>query len=157
VVPSDHGDLARIVGLELNEDGFFQEMDAKWRPVDLERPGVFACGLALAPRNMSETLLQARAAAVRAVNLLARSAIQTSRTVSEVRHTLCSVCETCIAVCPFQARYREKDRIRVIEAACQGCGICVAACPNGAARLPLATDRQTFGMLEGLLEEAMGS
>lgn len=156
VVPSDHRDLADVLGLELNKDGFFQEMDPKWRPVDLNRPGIFACGLALAPRNMSETLLQAHAAAMRAVNLLGRSAIRTSRTVSEVRHTLCSLCETCIAVCPFQARYRDKDRIRVIEAACQGCGICVTACPNGAARLPFATERQTMGMLEGLLGEATG-
>ncbi len=154
VVPSDNRSLARRLGVELNEDGFFQEMDPKWRPVDLCRPGVFACGLAHSPRNMAETMVQARAASMRAVNLLGKPAMRTSRTVSDVHHALCSLCETCISACPFQARVREKDRIRVIGSACQGCGICVAACPNGAAWLPLSTDRQTMGMLEGMLENA---
>jgi len=152
VVPADHRELARLVGVSLNQDGFFQEMDAKWRPVDLSRPGIFACGLALAPRNMSETVLHAHAAAVRAGNLLRRGAISGSRTASAVRHALCSRCGTCITVCPFEARYLDKDRIQVIASACQGCGMCAAACPNGAAWLPLATDRQTMGMIEGLLD-----
>jgi heterodisulfide reductase subunit A len=103
---------------------------------------------------MAETTAQARAAAMRAVNLLGKAKIQPSRAISDVSRTFCSLCETCISVCPFGARVRLKDRIHVIASACQGCGICVAACPNGAARLPLSTDRQTMGMIEGLMDGA---
>ncbi len=150
--PADNRALARVAGLELTEDGFFREMDPKWRPVDLERPGLFVCGTAHAPKNMRETVIQARSAALRALNLLGRAVIPASRAVSDVRRVLCSLCETCISVCPFEARYRDRDRIRVIPSACQGCGICATACHNGAAWLPLFTDRQAMGMIEGLMD-----
>jgi len=152
VEPSDHKGLADRLGVEINGDGFFQEMDSKWRPVDLSRPGVFSCGLAKAPCSMTEALMQSRAAAMRAVNILAKSKFRPVRAVSDIKQSLCSVCETCVEACPFDARYKEGDRIKVIASACQGCGICVAACPNGAAWLPSSTERQTMGILEGLLE-----
>lgn len=152
VEPSDHKDLADRLGIEINEDGFFQEMDFKWRPVDLSRPGVFSCGLAKAPCNMTEALMQSRAAAMRAVNILGKRELRPARAISDIKQTICSVCETCVEACPFEARYKKDGRIKVIASACQGCGICVAACPNGAAWLPVSTERQTMGILEGLLE-----
>ena len=152
ITPADHGAPGHVLGLDLNEDGFFREIDSKWRPLDLKRPGIFVCGLAHSPLNMAETVAQAHAAAMRAVNLLTRKQLKVSRAVSTVRHTLCSSCEICIPACPFEARYRDGGKIKVISAACQGCGICVASCPNGAAWLPLASEKQTMGLLEGLLE-----
>ncbi|MBN2124399.1 MAG: 4Fe-4S binding protein, partial [Deltaproteobacteria bacterium] len=152
VVPSDIGGLANRLGLTCNSDGFFQEIDSKWRPVDLNRPGVFAAGLAVAPCNMAEALMQSRAAAMRAVNILSKDVMTPARAVSDVKQSLCSVCETCVQACPYEARYKEEGRIKVIASACQGCGICVAACPNGAAWLPVNSERQTMGVLEGLLE-----
>jgi heterodisulfide reductase subunit A2 len=149
--PPENRALAEALGVGLDEDGFFQEMDPKWRPLDLGRPGVFVCGTAHSPGNMEEAAARARAAAMRALILLGRAELPSSGTVSEVRQALCSLCETCVSVCPFEARYREKDRIVVITTACQGCGLCAASCPNGAARLPLFTDRQAMCMIEGLM------
>ncbi len=153
VEPFDQRDLAERIGLDIDEIGFFQEKDSKWRPVDLSRPGLFSCGLAKAPCNMIEAMLQARAAAMRASNLLQKPALEPSRGISGVRQAICSVCETCIKACPFDARVKEEDRIKVIGSACQGCGICVAACPNGAAWLPVSTEKQTLSVLEGMLED----
>jgi heterodisulfide reductase subunit A len=152
IEPAGNEDMADRVGLHLNGDGFFQEVDSKWRPMDLKRPGVFACGLAVAPCNMAEALMQSRAAAMRAVNILSKGVITPARGVSCVRESICSLCETCVQACPFEARYREDGKIRVIDSACQGCGICMAACPNGAAWIPVSSEKRTMGVLEGLLE-----
>ncbi len=157
VQPAENTGLARLLGVALNRDGFFQEMDPKWRPVDLARPGIFACGLGHSPRSMAESAVQARAAAMRAINLAGRGRLLSSRGVSAVRETLCARCGICVSACPFEARYLEEDRVRVIAAACQGCGICAAACPSGAAWIPLNTDRQTMGALEGLLDREAAS
>jgi heterodisulfide reductase subunit A len=157
VVPSENSGLARILGVALNQDGFFQEMDAKWRPVDLTRTGVFACGLSHSPRSLTESLVQARAAAMRAVNLVSKGSLLSSKGISAVRDALCARCGICISVCPFDARRLVDDRIQVIAAACQGCGLCAAACPSGAAWIPLSTDRQIMGALEGLLDRKPAS
>ncbi|NTV42303.1 MAG: FAD-dependent oxidoreductase, partial [Syntrophobacteraceae bacterium] len=56
VVPSENQRLAEIFGVETNEDGFFQEAETKWRPVDFLKEGVFLCGMAHSPRSISETM-----------------------------------------------------------------------------------------------------
>ena len=46
IVPRLSPELAEAYGAHLDRDGFFQEADSKWRPVDGLKEGVFACGLA---------------------------------------------------------------------------------------------------------------
>ena len=36
--------LAQAYGAEKDRDGFFQEADSKWRPVEALKAGVFGCG-----------------------------------------------------------------------------------------------------------------
>lgn len=67
IVPSDtNAELAKTLGLALDKDGFFQEADAKLRPVETDREGIFICGLAHSPQSISESLSQASAAAGKA-------------------------------------------------------------------------------------------
>ncbi len=150
IVPPDNSGLARTLGVDLNEDGFFPEAEAKFRPVDFITAGVFVCGLAHSPRNIKESITQAQAAAQRAVSLLSRGRLAPGRVVSETRQRQCARCEVCVTICPYTARAidRENDEITVKEILCQGCGACVVACPSGAAKLRGFKDRQVFSLID---------
>ncbi|KLU40833.1 MAG: FAD-binding protein [Limnochordia bacterium] len=49
----------------------------------------------------------------------------------EINHGKCTLCEACIAACPFAALMRQGNRIVVLES-CRLCKICVKRCPEGA-------------------------
>ena len=70
IVPVLSRELAAGYGAELDADGFFEEADPKWRPVDSLKEGVFACGIGLGPRGVPEAVASAEAAAVRALRIL---------------------------------------------------------------------------------------
>ncbi|MEJ5357329.1 MAG: response regulator [Desulfobacterales bacterium] len=153
IVPALSRELVEAFGGRLDEDGFFQPADAKWRPVDGMAEGVFACGLALSPRTIPEAIATAEAAAMRALGLLGRERLFASRIVARVRHSLCSRCEQCIAACPCGARRLDEELGRVIvhPVRCQGCGTCAAVCPNDAAILEGFPPPQMFSILEAAL------
>ena len=155
IVPGDQGKLAEIFGVEVDQDGFLQEAEAKWRPVDFIKEGVFTCGLAHSPRSITESIAMAEAAAQRALRILSSEKLTSGETVAEVRHSLCSLCEKCIAACPYGARWRDEDeeKILVDELACQGCGSCAAICPNSASVLRGYQDQQIFSVIDAALEE----
>ncbi len=137
VAPNESSGLAAMLRLSLTEDGFIQEADPKWRPVDTGREGVFAAGLVKGPVNAWEAMAEGRAAAQRAMRLLSRERVPIARVTARVRASLCSRCEMCLSACPYEARYMDPDDgyAAVDPVACQGCGACVAACPNAASVL----------------------
>ena len=141
--------------MPLTQNGFFQEAESKWRPVDFLKQGVFMCGIAHAPGTMNETIASAKAAAQRALQILSRKGLSSSNTVAEVKHTLCSRCGACVEVCPYGARHLDSVREMVVvdELLCQGCGACAAICPNSASYLRGFTDNQVMSVIDAALEE----
>jgi heterodisulfide reductase subunit A2 len=143
-------ELAQMLKVPLNENGFFLEAHVKLRPVDFAAQGIFLAGLAHSPRDMRETIAQAQAAAVRAVALLSKASLEATPIVASVNPKLCAACGVCVEVCPYGARVLEPGMpyAQVIEVLCQGCGACVAACPNKASQQKGFEFSQIFEMLE---------
>ncbi len=157
IVPGDQGKLAEIFGVEVDQDGFFQEAESKWRPVDFIKEGIFTCGLAHSPRSVTETIAMAEAAAQRSLRILTSERLAAGGVMAEVRHSLCALCERCIAACPYGARWRDEDeeKILVDELGCQGCGSCAAVCPNSASVLRGYRGQQIFSVIDAALEEVL--
>ncbi len=154
VVPDLPADLAATFGTTIDQDGFFQEADFKWRPVDALKEGVFACGLALSPRSVPETIATAEAAAQRTLRILSRKSLPAGKVVANVRHSLCSLCERCIDACPYGARVLNADegKIAVNPVMCQGCGSCATVCPNGASVLDSFPRQQLFATIDAAIK-----
>ena len=151
--PNENNLLADLLQVELDEDGFFKEAEVKFRPVDFLVEGLFVCGLAHSPMFLEETIVQAQAAAQRAWTLISKSEIEASRLVSYVNERRCSLCEVCIAACPYQARVKDEEERKIVvrEALCQGCGACAMACPNSAAKMRGSREDQMLSMVDTLL------
>jgi heterodisulfide reductase subunit A len=131
---NDEAALAGMVGVALNDDGFFREEHPKMKPLDLGKGGLFVAGLAHSPRFLEETVAQAQGAAMRAAAFLAPGQVAERSTSVWVNERLCSFCGLCVEACPFEARVMNDDR-RVADvdyALCQGCGVCAMVCPNKA-------------------------
>jgi len=157
IEPGSHNEqLAKMLKVPLNSDGYFLEAHVKLRPVDFATEGIFVAGLAHSPKFISETIGQARAAAARAATILAHDTYYAEATVSYVDENLCAGCGVCSSMCPYNAIEMvivNGARVsRINEALCKGCGTCVAACPSGAVDQYGFTRRQIMSMIESIKE-----
>jgi len=145
--------LADVMRLALDEDGFFMEAHPKLRPLDFATPGVYLCGLAQGPKFAGESIAQARGAVSRAVMVLSKKEIVAEGMINRVDASLCRACGECEKACIFEAISVKETtpghkQAMVIEALCRGCGVCNVACPTGAASLSHFKDEQIEGMLD---------
>jgi heterodisulfide reductase subunit A len=152
IVPRKAHLLAAGFGVTCDANGFIQEAESKWRPVDTLKEGVFVCGLARAPQTIDETIATAQAAAQRALRIISAGRLPEARLTAQVRRSLCSLCECCIETCPYGARWinMEEQVIVINTAMCQGCGACAAVCPNGAATVRGLAKPQVFEMIDAV-------
>ena len=71
VVPrADVEDVAELLNLERSPDGFFAEAHPKMRPVDTARDGIYLAGCCQGPKDIPDTVAQAKAAASSAIVIL---------------------------------------------------------------------------------------
>ncbi len=159
IIPNAGEKLAQFFKVPINEDGFFVERHAKLGPSEFATDGVFLCGLAHYPKPIDESIAQGRAAASRAVTLLARKKIHTSGQVAEVNPGWCSQCGVCVSVCPYSApTFRGADerfwpeKAEINAVLCKGCGLCVASCRSGAIKLKGFDNDQIFEQIFSLNE-----
>ena len=156
------GEMADIYKLPLDADGFLQEAHAKLRPVDFAADGIFMAGLAHCPKPVDESIAQAKAAAGRAVSVLANSSINLEPTRATVVNTNCDGCAMCLDVCPYnaislvaegEAGAQRHSHVQVNVAQCKGCGICQATCPKDGIYVAGFSLEQIGAQVEAALEQ----
>jgi heterodisulfide reductase subunit A len=69
---ADADQVAEMIGLERSPDGFFAELHPELRPVDTSRQGIFLAGMCQAPKDIPDTVAQAKAAAARTIVALSQ-------------------------------------------------------------------------------------
>jgi heterodisulfide reductase subunit A len=67
---ADVEDIAGLLGLERSPDGFLAEAHPKMRPVDTTRDGIYLAGCCQGPKDIPDTVAQAKAAASSAIVIL---------------------------------------------------------------------------------------
>ena len=152
----DAGEVARLVNISQDKEGWFMESHPKLEPVATTTDGVFIAGTCVAPKDIPDTVAQARAAAARMLAKIARGKIEVDAVYSEVNEELCSGCRICNKLCPFSAIefIEEEKHSHIISALCKACGICVAGCPSSAIKGRQFTDRQILAQIDGLTSQS---
>ncbi|MHA2287463.1 MAG: 4Fe-4S dicluster domain-containing protein, partial [Promethearchaeota archaeon] len=149
---SDIDDIARIFNVTATktEDGFLMEAHPKLRPVDTLTDGVFVAGNVVGPKDIPDTVAQAKAAASSAATLMARKEVEIIPYYAAVLDHKCAGCKSCIGLCPFKAiTFNEIESVAEInDILCKGCGTCVAACPSKAIIQNHFDDLQILPMIE---------
>jgi heterodisulfide reductase subunit A len=153
IVAEDNHKLYEHFKVPVNEDGFLVEAHAKLRPVDFASEGIFLAGLAHYPTPLEASIAQAKAAASRAMTLLAKEALLVGGVVAVVDEGRCAACLTCVRTCPYGIPRVDEHAHAVIDASqCHGCGTCVSECPGKAISLKHFTDEQLIAKAQALFE-----
>ena len=150
----DAEEVARLVNISQDKDGWFIESHPKLDPVATTTDGIYIAGTCQAPKDIPD-IGRPGARRRRAHPRQDRPAARSRSTPCSPRstRTRCSGCRMCNEICPYAAIEfdAEKRRSHVISALCKACGACVAACPSGAIKARHFTDEQIFAEIEGVL------
>jgi len=162
IPPENLQELAKMLKVPLDKNGFFLEAHVKLRPLDFATEGIFLSGCAQWPKNIQDSISQANGAAGRANRILSAKTIKTSGLIAEVNQERCIGCGKCESVCPYNAiELIEKEiefedctiitkKSYVNSALCKGCGTCGAQCPNSTIVIKHFSFEQINAMIRAL-------
>jgi heterodisulfide reductase subunit A len=142
ITPGANQELAQLFSVQLDPDGFIAESPQKTRPMESSKPGIYFAGIGHYPKDMGESITQARGAAARLMEILKQDTIEVGELAAEVNPEKCAVCCTCVRTCPFHVPRIDHDlgAAYIDPALCMGCGMCVAECPGKAIVMASCSD-----------------
>jgi heterodisulfide reductase subunit A len=145
--------IAKMFGLQSDANGFFTERHPKLAPVSTMTEGVFIAGACQGPKDITETVSQAGAAAAQVLSLIGRGKVELEPIKAVIEDERCSGCMICIELCLYNAiGFIDGAKIPHVNAAlCKGCGLCVASCPAQAIVSSHYTTDQIMSEIEGIL------
>jgi heterodisulfide reductase subunit A len=154
MVPRENGELVSVLKLPVGNDGFYNEIHPKLRPVETIVDGVTICGSCQSPKNSAEAVASGLAAVTHSGAMLKRGYAELDPMVAIVDTEACTWCGKCLETCPYdaieQVELDGKQVAQVIRTACKGCGACVPVCPVEAIDLQGYSDAQIKSMIDGL-------
>lgn len=147
--------LAQKMSLTLDGSGFFKELHPKLKPVETPVEGVFLAGCCQGPKDIPDTVAQAKGAAAAAAVPLAQGRVLVNPTISQVDAEKCSGCGICEPLCPYTAISMKDNaeghpRAYIEMTSCKGCGVCTTACPSAAIALHGYTEDQIMAQISAL-------
>ena len=148
-------ELAKILGIQLNKDGFFVECQPKIRPTDTDVPGIFLAGACQGLKDIPYSVAHGSAAAAQAASVLGKGNWIVEPLIAQVNEDLCSGCRICESACGFNAirveKFGDKTLAKVAEGLCRGCGVCSSACPMDAIKMPNYSDKQIVTQVQAVM------
>jgi len=153
VPPAGLKELADKMKVPIGEDGFVTEKHPKLDPVDALETGIFACGCALSPKDVRDTVSDGLGASAKVALFLKNDYVTTSPEKAFVIGDLCDGCGACVPICPTKAITMHEGKAKIDPFQCNGCGACIPVCPKEAIDFRNSTSRQIAGALRGVLAE----
>ncbi len=158
MVPAENEELTSILRLPIGEDGFFNEIHTKLRPVETVIDGVYIGGCSQGPKNSTEAIASSLSCVAKAAALLVKGYVDLQPFIVYVENDLCKWCGECEKACPYSAIEKivvdGKEIAVVQDVLCKGCGACLPVCPYDATQLKGFTDNQIKAMIEAFAAEA---
>jgi heterodisulfide reductase subunit A len=144
--------VAETLNVGLTEDLFVKEKHPKIKPVSTDVEGIYVCGTAQGPKDITDSVSQANAAASK-VSEIMNGGLEIEPTIAVVDPSKCQMCGECVDACKYKAIYMQGERISVDAIACTGCGICISKCNYEAVEIMGQTDSQLFAIISGMLKD----
>jgi heterodisulfide reductase subunit A len=151
---ADSDEITSLLRIQKSSDGFFLEAHPKLRPVDTLTEGIFIAGVAQGPKDIPDSVGQAKGAASSAVQLMAQGEVEIEPYFAVIRPERCIGCGMCVENCAYGAIDLVDDRrfgkiASVNEALCKGCGACSGNCRCSAIDIKGFTGEQIYSIICG--------
>jgi len=156
MVPRSNDGLTGLLKLPVGDDGFYNEIHPKLRPVETVVDGVMIAGACQGPKTATECVASGLSAVTQSLAILKKGIAELDPLVATVTTDACTGCRECLSGCPYDAigttQVDGREVAEVQPAICKGCGGCVPLCPEDALDLLGYTDVQMRAMIDGLVE-----
>jgi len=155
--PRSDDEIGDLLKIPLGQEGFFNEIHLKLRPVETVIDGVFLAGACQGPKSAGEAVTSALSAVSKVAAMLMKGYVELSPLVARIDADKCTWCEKCFEACPYGAidrqSYQGREIASVHASLCKGGGGCLPVCPHNAIDLEGYTDAQMESMIDSLAAE----
>ncbi|MCK4855917.1 MAG: CoB--CoM heterodisulfide reductase iron-sulfur subunit A family protein, partial [Bacteroidales bacterium] len=112
----DAKEVAHHVGVSKCGNDFFIERHPKLDPVATTTDGVYIVGSCQGPKDITDSVAQARAAVARVLATICQESVEVEVTTAVVNEDICCGCQTCVNVCPYTAiSFDEEKNVSVVN------------------------------------------
>ena len=151
---ADADKITSLLRIQKSADGFFLEAHPKLRPVDTLTEGIFIAGVAQGPKDIPDSVSQAKGAASSAITLMAQGEVEIEPFFAIIRPERCIGCGMCVENCAYGAIELVDDRrfgkiAAINEALCKGCGACSGNCRCSAIDIKGFSAEQIYSIITG--------